>query len=225
MRYNPRVHRLWLITLNAGVACFLALGITSAGFWVRSYSNYDQIGRRTVTLGAADLVHHTREFTSVEGRLVLKLETARLTSDHLKYLTPVGRQIATSPGRTYWRHIDGFAPFWTARTGSILNRLGFASLRMETTQPFVQNNPKLTSFQTPLFVASQSRDVRLLVFPHWFPTFVCAVAPALVARRTLRRRRAMSRAARGHCPLCDYDLRNSPHRCPECGHPRATKNC
>ena len=26
MRYNPRVHRLWLITLNAGVACFLALG-------------------------------------------------------------------------------------------------------------------------------------------------------------------------------------------------------
>jgi hypothetical protein len=48
----------------------------------------------------------------------------------------------------------------------------------------------------------------------------CAIAlllgllPAATLFRLLRRRRRMKR---GLCPLCGYDLRGSPNRCPECG--------
>jgi hypothetical protein len=54
--------------------------------------------------------------------------------------------------------------------------------------------------------------------PHGVLAALFAVAPAawLMARR-VRKRRAHQR---GLCPVCSYDLRASPERCPECGTPR-----
>jgi hypothetical protein len=48
---------------------------------------------------------------------------------------------------------------------------------------------------------------------------VFAVAPVLWLRRFLRVQRVRNREWRGRCGSCDYDLRGSAVRCPECGEP------
>lgn len=62
----------------------------------------------------------------------------------------------------------------------------------------------------------------LLIIPHRYvvafasvlPVLWLLVAPALFVDRRLRQRR---RRLLGLCLICGYDLRATPHRCPECG--------
>jgi hypothetical protein len=210
-----RAGRLLLLVLTplSAILC-----VATAVFWIRSHFSYDQIGRRTATLAPDQLTHRTFELASVEGRIIVKIETARLTSEYLKHVTADGRQAALSKAESYWRRQDSFAPVWALRSGTILNRLGFACLHTNTSEPFVRSGFLPPLGGPPMFVAIQSRDVRLLLFPHWLPAVACAVAPVLILRKFLRRRCSSSRLARGLCPTCAYDLRHSAGRCPECGH-------
>ena len=50
--------------------------------------------------------------------------------------------------------------------------------------------------------------------PHWFPLLLTGWLPTVTA---IRMYRIYRRHARGLCPACDYDLRATPGRCPECG--------
>jgi hypothetical protein len=55
---------------------------------------------------------------------------------------------------------------------------------------------------------------RLIVIPYWSPALLFSILPALWTWRFIKyghRRKA------GHCPKCNYDLRATPDRCPECG--------
>lgn len=57
-----------------------------------------------------------------------------------------------------------------------------------------------------------------ITFPFWLPFAVLILPPTTITARHLLKRRHQ-RHHKGLCPYCGYDLRASPHRCPECGTP------
>lgn len=48
--------------------------------------------------------------------------------------------------------------------------------------------------------------------PWWFVELIPAAALALLLRKLLKKR-----PLEGFCPICGYDMRATPDRCPECG--------
>jgi hypothetical protein len=58
---------------------------------------------------------------------------------------------------------------------------------------------------------------RSLLLPYWQVSSVLLAVPALWLFGFVRRRRRAYWLRRGFCPTCNYDLRATPDRCPECG--------
>jgi hypothetical protein len=59
----------------------------------------------------------------------------------------------------------------------------------------------------------QSRQTTLIL-PMWFILVLLALSPLLLLRHLYSKQKL---ARLGLCPSCGYDLRATPHRCPECG--------
>jgi hypothetical protein len=59
--------------------------------------------------------------------------------------------------------------------------------------------------------------INAIAVPYWFLALLVAAPSAPAVRSILARRRAAYRLKNQRCVACNYDLRASKERCPECG--------
>jgi hypothetical protein len=94
-----------------------------------------------------------------------------------------------------------------ALTSDVSRRAGGFSYFHRDKQPF--NRPPVTGWYWGYLV---------FVVPCWALVALTAFAPLMWVRQWRMRRRRRTRASRGQCMLCGYDLRATPGQCPECGY-------
>jgi hypothetical protein len=139
-----------------------------------------------------------------------------------------------------WRSNGGREPDPNYRNGNLDYReaeLGRSMFMMEWETPHNLPNPPFPNlgngtkmlFKMPgFFVAAQQFWGGLpdqgpwsrrtwLVLEFWLVYATLLPVAALLALLAWR----LSPRPRGVCPKCGYDLRATPDRCPECGHPKA----
>ena len=174
-------------------ACFLSLLLCAltAGLWVYSYCRTPAIGLmafRAVPLGTAmSLI--VVQFPSGGAAAHFRLMTLTgITPQEARDSLPPDSRSAIQWGQGPREHYPH-----TEGRGS---HFGFSAARANS-----------SIFGTPT-------DDWAVVFPLWLPFALFAAYPALRFTGVLRRRRA---TRRGICSRCNYDLRASPGRCPECG--------
>jgi hypothetical protein len=190
------VKRLFRILTRALIALSLLACIAATALWVRSYWGTDYVSRATpvpTTIGGV-IAHHENKISCTRG-------TMRFSDGgHEVYLhltEPVATVTTAESARWSWGRLGvGHFGWETPSARSFANRLGFFS------------------YQDGLSTSFSDSSEHVWTIPAWLPVIVCAIAPMIALWRLMRKRR---RRLVGHCPRCNYDLRATPDRCPECG--------
>lgn len=182
----------WLFHLAAVGSLLLCLGVCS--LWIRSYSSRDQLRVHHYTVYPdCDLVHNWIMASAAGG-----LSFSHLI-DHYR-----SGETRNSP---FWRYSRGVGPTYPF--------YGVRSL--------IPGQNQLSSWQKAGFEYSDSSTgsppsvIRGIIVPHWFAGAVLSVCPCLWLLFVLPALKTQRRLNRGLCPVCGYDLRATPARCPECG--------
>jgi hypothetical protein len=177
----------------------LLLCVATVVLWVRSYSN------NVDTLSWVRLREQNSQWWSLfnlRGHIEIALH--RSPAVDARELAHIG----VPTGRVFYKaqrvmSIRALADFYVPR-GLASSRwfLGFGFLVLKTPSSFFTS-------------------VHGVCFPHWFLALQFAIFPALYIRTFIRSRK---RSRAGLCPVCGYDLRATPERCPECGTARDQKS-
>jgi hypothetical protein len=175
--------------LNALTMLSAVLCVAVVALWARSYSTGDGIG-------------HEHQW---------KVDTVRRSIYywyHLRLVSVSGRIIAERDrGHDEARYESFYSPRWRLWHGT--------EYRPEYCDPTWQRRGVFLVNERAFTESSYwHRDVRSLGTPHWLPALLFALLPLFRAIRYVCRR---GKYAVGLCPVCGYDLRATPDRCPECG--------
>lgn len=210
------MHRTWRYILNSLTALSLLLCIAAAIFWARSY-------RKTTTLGPADATqfisgNHWAEIGSTSGKFYLLLNGTGFVASY----NPPSRECrftVTSPIAQVQANSIREAIAFPWRDSMSQHDWFFGSWEEKRIRPPIFQ-PSITTFP-PRPAPASWPTYRMLTLQPWSVVAALAILPLLrLPIWLLRRRQARNRRQVGLCPNCQYDLRATPHRCPECGHER-----
>jgi hypothetical protein len=191
----PRAPRLTRRLLNLLTLLSLLLCIGAAVIWVRSYDvNFCE---PFLWSGRHWSFAVTGGWCTVTDQPQWSLEEQRLAADAARVRSELGRLASVRAAEP------------AARDGRLadLDRLISG---LQPTQRQLDARLAALRQQAPRAATTFSVPCALVVA-------VLAIAPASALLRLRRFRRHRRRLARGLCPRCGYDLRASPHECPECG--------
>jgi hypothetical protein len=201
----------WFIRILATTATLLSLTLCTAmtALWLRGRTVADQI-----EFGYFDHRPHPG-YPSIQDASVLRAHhSAGRTTVSVVHCPCVGRPTGTPPGpgarAAVSEHFDGprrSTPRWT------YGRLTPAGLAYAESVAW-RNEYQTTRHDVASVRTQSNRLARTVSFPDWLPAGVFALLPlSHLARFVLRR----NRSTNNQCAACGYDLRATPHRCPECG--------
>jgi len=235
-RHSPGVCRIWMTALVAHLyharrvataLCGLTVAVLIMA-WCRSCFVAEEysFGRQYVSwpggremevrsgstkpgewlLEGQPCVQHLRKgsISSGYGRLVIWLEREESKRPRIRKSVssggPIGPLSAPVVSRYSSRKLDPWTVFKAPRWGG--------SLSNEVTHLHFLGASLRRGFVKTLFETSEEWRIAI---PYWMPTTLFCIPIAWRLRR--------KKPTPAHCARCNYDLRASKDRCPECGHP------
>jgi hypothetical protein len=185
-----------IVRIVFNLACILSvvLMLVGIGAWIRSYQGGDRIQYFSSTshVGGTDQIKH--DWMMYRGGL------------HLRFSSDKNMQVFESRqvGGMGWSVDRGFrVTEGSPEIPGSRSYLGFAFVEKQ-----IPPSPSLSAAG-----AVQMRSLECII-TLWSLVLLFGILPATWLPITLRRRRI---ARQGRCPVCGYDLRATPQRCPECG--------
>lgn len=171
----------------------LVLGLATVGVWAATARTFNPLSGPRLTV-----------WNSAKGWYRIGLLKQGLSLERYRRLP---QPTTTRPSGDQVGAYDAWNRQYARRSEQ--RRLGFGSGLMPAARPG----------STPAHMAVTG-TIYWWCFPYWPLVLGSTILPGLWLRRSMRQRR---RRHLGLCPLCGYDLRASPQRCPECGTPVPTR--